>query len=93
LRKKAVTVDMNLESRALTDRILSEIMGKGVRCILVNDRDSLLRQGIVIQKELPDAVTAITPQILAEALVKHDPIKKVRPVVAEECILKCPLSG
>lgn len=60
LRKKAITLDENLESRALIDRILSESMGKGVRYILVNDGDSLAGKGIDLHKELPEAVTAIT---------------------------------
>jgi ferredoxin len=37
----------------------------------------------------PDAPTA---EGLAEALRKHDPIKKYRPVVAEPCIINCPLA-
>ncbi len=30
---------------------------------------------------------------LATALLQHDPIKKYRPVVAEPCVLACPLAG
>jgi hypothetical protein len=32
----------------------------------------------------------VTPGKLAEALKKHDPIKKYRPVIAEPCLLRCP---
>lgn len=35
----------------------------------------------------------ITPEALAAALRHHDPIKKYRPVVAEPCVLACPLAG
>jgi epoxyqueuosine reductase QueG len=34
----------------------------------------------------------ITPEALAAALRHHDPIKKYRPVVAEPCVLNCPLA-
>ncbi len=33
---------------------------------------------------------SVTPDKLADALKKHDPIKKFRPVVAEPCVLACP---
>jgi epoxyqueuosine reductase QueG len=33
----------------------------------------------------------ISPDALAEALTHHDPIKKFRPVVAEPCVMACPL--
>jgi epoxyqueuosine reductase QueG len=35
----------------------------------------------------------ITPEALAEALKHHDPIKKFRPVVAEPCVMECPLKA
>jgi len=38
------------------------------------------------------APSTITPEALAEALRQHDPIKKCRPVIAEPCILCCPLA-
>ncbi len=34
----------------------------------------------------------LTPAALADALRHHDPIKKYRPVVAEPCVLNCPLA-
>ena len=39
------------------------------------------------------APEAITPQALADALSHHDPIKKYRPVVAEPCVINCPLAA
>jgi epoxyqueuosine reductase QueG len=33
-----------------------------------------------------------TPEALADALRRHDPIKKYRPVVAEPCVINCPLA-
>ena len=33
-----------------------------------------------------------TVEDMAAALVQHDPIKKYRPVVAQPCVLSCPLS-
>jgi epoxyqueuosine reductase QueG len=38
------------------------------------------------------AGATITPASLGEALRQHDPIKKYRPVVAEPCVLQCPLA-
>ena len=40
--------------------------------------------------EIPDG--EITPESLENALKKHDPIKKYRPVVCEPCVLACPYS-
>jgi hypothetical protein len=34
----------------------------------------------------------ITPEALADGLRQHDPIKKYRPVVAEPCVINCPLA-
>ncbi|MEI6168936.1 MAG: hypothetical protein WCS52_17275 [bacterium] len=34
----------------------------------------------------------ITPEALAAGLRQHDPIKKYRPVVAEPCVINCPLA-
>jgi len=34
----------------------------------------------------------MTPDVLADALRQHDPIKKYRPVVAEPCVIQCPLA-
>lgn len=34
----------------------------------------------------------ITPTTLSDALRHHDPIKKYRPVIAEPCVLQCPLA-
>jgi epoxyqueuosine reductase QueG len=34
----------------------------------------------------------ITPETLETALPQHDPIKKYRPVVAESCVIHCPLA-
>ena len=34
----------------------------------------------------------ITEKALADALRQHDTIKKYRPVVAEPCVLRCPLA-
>jgi len=33
-----------------------------------------------------------TKESLAAALVKHDPIKKYRPVACEPCVINCPYS-
>ena len=35
----------------------------------------------------------ITPEDLAAGLRRHDPIKKYRPVVAEPCVINCPLAS
>jgi epoxyqueuosine reductase QueG len=34
----------------------------------------------------------VTPEALAAGLRQHDPIKKYRPVVAEPCVINCPLA-
>ena len=34
----------------------------------------------------------VTKETLANALVKHDPIKKYRPVTCEPCLINCPYS-
>ncbi len=41
--------------------------------------------------DLP-APAVITPDVLADGLRQHDPIKKYRPVVAEPCVINCPLA-
>lgn len=38
------------------------------------------------------APAEITPEALADSLRQHDPIKKYRPVVAEPCVINCPLA-
>ncbi len=38
------------------------------------------------------APAEITAKALADALRQHDPIKKYRPVVAEPCVINCPLA-
>jgi epoxyqueuosine reductase QueG len=41
--------------------------------------------------DVPAPVTP-TPSELTDALRRHDPIKKYRPVVAEPCVINCPLA-
>jgi hypothetical protein len=35
----------------------------------------------------------ITPELLSDALKQLDPIKKYRPVIAEPCVINCPLAA
>jgi ferredoxin len=35
----------------------------------------------------------VTSEVMADALKQHDPVTKYRPLVAEPCIIKCPLHG
>ncbi len=44
--------------------------------------------GSTVNLAPPDS---IDPETLADALRRHDPIKKYRPVVAEPCVIHCPL--
>ena len=46
--------------------------------------------GSKVDVPAPDTITA---EALADALRQHDSIKKYRPVVAEPCVINCPLAG
>jgi len=38
------------------------------------------------------APAEITPENLQNAMRQHDPIKRYRPVVAEPCVIECPIA-
>ncbi|HMB00844.1 MAG TPA: hypothetical protein VKS21_07640 [Spirochaetota bacterium] len=60
LRKYHISYNEELESRAVTDRLLTECSRKGVEYILVNDQPMLTEMGLDITSELPHGQTAIT---------------------------------
>ncbi|MDD4870999.1 MAG: hypothetical protein PHR77_10610 [Kiritimatiellae bacterium] len=63
MRKPSVSVDESLESRKLTDKLISAAYAKGAEHVFVHTAEDLKAAGISIDSQLPGAQSAITVMI------------------------------